>query len=156
MKNLKILVFGAVFSILFISTFTSCENNDVQPALMEDSIAENVKFQNSPLRGPIIKIELGRKKKGCEGFGICKISIGSALSLDSSGDLNTSLAYDRRTSAYYFDALLSKDSRINDAALVVDEDIVVDYAEQSLKVSAGMYTVDQSLGENGGYRIYFK
>ncbi len=161
MKNLKVLVFGAIFSVLFLSTFTSCENNDVQPSVDENYVAENVQFQNSPLRGPVISIHIGRKKKDCDGFGFCKAIIESALSLDDTQNaVRTSVEYDRRAGAYYVDALLDETSRITDATLVVDEDLTVEGSERltgsSLSIGAGEYKVNSSLGSNGGYRVYLK
>ncbi len=165
MKNLKILVFGAVFSVLFLATFTSCENNDIRTNITEDYVAENAKFIDN-VSDPnerftitiTISVDWGRPKRGCSGFGICGIDI-DISGIANPGTTTTSLLYDARTDSYYADLILAEALPENDVPLVIEKSISIDTEERlgkTLVAPQGEYKFDASLGRNGGYRVYFK
>ncbi|MBS1914493.1 MAG: T9SS type A sorting domain-containing protein [Bacteroidetes bacterium] len=99
--------------------------------------------------GITIEVEIGRKSKGCTGFGICSVTIGLDLDLA----LKTPAAGSLNGNTLHLD-FASKLPEQGDA-LVIDEPITVDSATAkalgatSLVIPAGTYRVDYTKNPNG-------
>ncbi|MCF6168773.1 hypothetical protein [Lutibacter sp.] len=106
--------------------------------------------------------EWGRKKKQCNGWGLCNAEwFPQNKSSNFSSGGATLLEFDNSLDKYYIDILLDKTPPLEiptDAlTLKIDENFDLDVQEiisQNLTFNKGEYFYDNSLSEFGGYRIY--
>jgi hypothetical protein len=182
MNKIKFL---AIFVFMALLTVTSCsEDNEVVNSYDENSIAKQLSFvdvdtriANQPSKRveeviPIVSIvivewdEWGRKKKNCDGWGLCnadwfpKQGISNRKSTSTNGGA-TLLEFDDSMNKYYVDILLAEtppaEIPTEELTLKIDEKFeleVEDAISQNLTFNQGDYGYDNSLGEFGGYRIY--
>jgi hypothetical protein len=98
--------------------------------------------------GITITIEVGRRSKGCTGFGICSITIGAELTERSVGSVASTDGH-----TMHIDFLGNLPERGD--VLTIDEDIVLDdataraFGYQHLTIRKGEYGVDYSSNPNG-------
>ncbi len=105
----------------------------------------------------IIKITLGRKKKKCRGFGICKVILGPIVIYDNPNPHSIELPYTKEVlEGDIFNLYLANESNIEmkDVDLPIDEDILI-YLDDKLITTmvAGNYKFSPEIGEYGGYSI---
>ena len=172
--NFSILLF------LFIGiTITSCEKDETTKQIDENQISKNLTFidinsrlESYGLKEGVIIVqwnEWGRKKKDCDGWGLCNAEWFPAPEEKSSGLISTNpnggssiLEYNPSTDQYYIDILLAAALpdiyTIDDVTLIVDEEIellnINTVISRNLSIPIGDYTLNNSLGNFGGYRIY--
>jgi hypothetical protein len=97
-----------------------------------------------------VTIDVGRKSKGCTGFGICKITVD--IDLDFSALRVPAIATLEGSS---LTLELQKRPDGNENVMVIDEDIILDSAtsralgSRGVKIMAGAYQVDYSKNPNG-------
>jgi uncharacterized protein (DUF2141 family) len=102
---------------------------------------------NASARGPILWVEIGRRSRGCRGFGICGIGV----EWPSDRSVEAALAWvNGRLQVRLLSAPPEKD-----AVLGIDEDVVLDPAAsrllgyQQVSLKAGQYAVDTATNPNG-------
>jgi hypothetical protein len=101
-----------------------------------------------------VTIDIGRKSRGCSGFGICKITVDIDLDFSS---LRVPAIATLEGNALTLE--LQKRPEGNENVMVIDEDIVLDsvtahaLGSHGMKVLAGAYPVDYSSNPNGTVRL---
>jgi hypothetical protein len=102
--------------------------------------------------GIYVEITVGRRSKGCEGFGICDITVGLDFSVRAVG---SSASIDGNVMTIDFLKNLPEQGNV----LTIDEDIVLNDATslalgyQHVVVKKGEYQVDYSSNPNGRVRV---
>lgn len=163
--------------LLLMGFSISCEKNEETKNIDEDMIASKLTFVDINTRlasfgdkKPVVIVEWnewGRKKKKCRGWGLCNavwFPPPQEKSVSTNPDGGASiLEYDDIQDKYYVDILLAapvpNDITLEDIILRIDEEIeLVDIqtlVSRDLTFPVGSYSLDTSLGNYGGYRIYF-
>jgi len=103
--------------------------------------------------GIVVVLDIGRKKLGCTGFGICKITVGNETASTQQLPATATSNGDGLT----IDLLGS--TREHGDLLVIDEDIMLDeagalaFGHKHLRILAGEYRVDYSANPNGTVNV---
>ena len=168
-----VLIACVVFSV-------SCKKEKVATTIDENTISQKLKFvdvsiristiQDSQSRGEIIIVSWsnwGRKSRECKGLGICdatwfpKVNESVVNPQPGNGGA-TILEYDAVQGKYFIDILFSCSPPVNipstNLLLGIDDDIVLNTASaigNDIVLKHGEYAIINSLGQFGGYRIYF-
>ena len=164
MKKLKIYVL--LIATIFI--INSCENED-NSSLTEDATtsiqkkeleAKDVSFVNftekygGTSRVKILHVHLGRKSRNCFRFGICYVCALCEGKVSSENIAEALVKQDSNGKNSYLVLELSKKiNSLYDSNLYVDEDI---FSEQyGATIKNGVYLLDMTIGEFGGYKVLF-
>jgi hypothetical protein len=175
----KIILFYMSVVMIFTALFISCSKENKPTIREQKNISKLLNFvsindrlkekENTNNRSFIIIVswdEWGRKKKDCKGWGLCKAKwfpeFNTKMAIPDPGNGGASIVeYNAIAGKYFFDILLSSPPPPtllpSDLTFEIDEDILLDYlpeAGTSMKILAGSYIFNGSIGSNGGYRIY--
>ena len=169
-----------VASIIASTLIISCKKENLNPGQTSVSFDEN-EIENSlkfvDVNERIIKIkdkkpivivqwdEWGRKKKNCDGWGLCEAEWfpeEKSTVIPPPNGWATILELDKISNKYYIDILLAEKVPnhipIHVLKLKIDKDIellnIQDFIPVPLTIYKGDYKVNHSLGKFGGYRIY--
>jgi hypothetical protein len=161
-----------VFCLFVISTlfFSSCEPSEVtlkKEKISEEKMLEAVSFVNEfrniekvvvdsknpqlNLVKPGIGWRLGRKSRGCKGFGICG-RVKNGIEPFDDTDLITPVSELQRLGFIKLE-IADFSSKLEKLPIVIDSDIAFDLDGQQKVVKSGSYPFDASIGEKGGYSI---
>ncbi len=179
MKTKKLLLYASV--IAMVAVYFSCSKNQEVEKEKEINIARQLKFvpvgdrikeRNGDVsRGKIVIVswnEWGRKKKNCDGWGLCKAKwfpdVNESVQVPDPTEGGASiLESDPSNGKYYFDILLADyppaTIPVSELTLIVDEDILLGQSPvlgNDLIIKEGDYEYDSSLRTYGGYRIYLE
>ena len=148
--NIKLIIIGLI--IFGMTALVSCEK--------EETANLNDKEQTTQIseRGTITIVvswdEWGRKKKNCDGGGLCNFTVEKVEYVNTVDKMAPIL--DDPNGNPYIEALVDKDLVFEDESesLYIDEDIK-SIASNGLTyvMSAGVYQIDYKLGKLGGYTI---
>jgi hypothetical protein len=169
-----------VASIIASTLIISCTKENINPSQTsvnfdENEIENSLKFVTVNERilkitdkKPIVIVqwdEWGRKKKNCDGWGLCEADWfpkEESIVIPPPNGGATILELDKISNKYYIDILLAEKVPthipIHALKLKIDEDIellnIQDFTSVPLTIYKGNYKVNNSLGKFGGYRIY--
>ena len=173
-----------VLTLLSAFVLSSCEDEQILETYDENTIAQQIKvvdvnkriateYPETSLRKRLIIVrweEWGRKKVGCDGWGLCRAEWFPELfpgaridATESENGAQTLLEFDEELNQYYIDILLAEtpptDIPSESLTLKIDEDFDLDIEDelaQNLTFVVGDYPYNESLSTNGGYRIYLQ
>jgi len=164
MKKIK-LTYLSVLTLLFINLFLfSCSDREniemsqkKEPELFEDFNLIDGNNSDNAKEGPGVKVTLtiGRKSKNCRKIGICKVKEVTII-IKKSKDLEnlTFNAKEINGQNYLILALTSKLNSLEfDTNFYVDTDIIDE--ESGIVVPKGIYNLDDTIGNYGGYKVLF-
>ena len=157
---LKLLVILLVFGV------NSCSNEDNVNSLKSPEYGKDVTLiaiddnqlnpdgesKVSDDASKVLIVKLGRKSKNCFKFGICEVCAFCGEARVDAGN-NIEVPVNEDNSGEYIELHLGNDLGDEfDSNIYIDEDL---YDENSgeLLFSQGVYSIDDSLGSFGGYRI---
>ena len=181
MKN---VVYGVLFLAVVGITVIGCQKESIKPntssskPIEEDDISSLIKI--IPIQKRILEIKSkkpvvivqwekwGRKAKKCDGWGLCNaewLPHDNEVSLKQAKNSNgaaTILEFDHNLNQYYIDILLAEATPtyipLHELNLRIDENIellnIQDFSPTPLTLPNGTYSINNSLGTFGGYRIY--
>lgn len=154
---MKKIFLNLLIAILFIG-LNSCSKEDSSTSLIAPEYGKDVTL--SPINNnqsrfgdesKIIIIKLGRKSRNCVGFGFCRVCAFCGTEKVNGDNLEIPVNEDGNGEfiELHLDFELGNEF---DSNIYIDEDL---YDEDSgeLLLSEGVYTIDNTLGDFGGYKI---
>jgi hypothetical protein len=159
-------IYLSIFSIIFINLiFLSCTNEEniepiqkKEPELFKDFNlidGSNIDYAKKDV-GVEVTLSIGRKSKKCRKIGICKVEK-VKITIKKSTDLDnlTFNVQEINGEKYLTLALTSAlNSTEFDTNFYVDEDIIDE--ESGIVVPKGIYNLDNTVGNYGGYKVILK
>lgn len=156
----KILLSGMLLSFLFVG----CEKQNIEPTTIitkskDSDTDDKTKTPNSKTIVMVEWDDWGRKKKECNGWGLCNANWFPKSEI---GNYSSNLEYDAVLGSYYTDILLPENLYPIEEeyeVFYVDEDIILTTSEEpsvgtDLTIPEGEYEYDVNIGTYGGYKIY--
>jgi len=154
---MKKIFLNLLVAILFLG-LNSCSNEDNSSSLKSPEYGKDVTL--SPINkkesrlndeSKIIIVKLGRKSRNCVGFGFCKVCVACGTERVESEMLEIPVHEDETGEFVELHLDFELDNEF-DSNIYIDEDL---YDEDSgeLLLSEGVYAIDNTLGEFGGYKI---
>ncbi len=119
---------------------------------------ENVKGSMIKKGEPVPAVDfsfiLGRKSNRCKGFGVCEIVFLGLVIIDGPEKPVASIQQ-KENGDFIAEFLLTEmiNAPVEDSTLYIDEDLTEDYDGFRYTIKSGLYNLDNSLGEFGGYVI---
>jgi hypothetical protein len=107
--------------------------------------------------------EFGRKRKNCNGFGLCDatwFTVEQASSVNPRSGYDAILQYNEQSRQFYFDIVLTNEAPAGlstiDGGLMIDESIRLDTRTTigfDLTIEKGTISFDRGIGNFGGFRV---
>ncbi len=150
---MKKLIYGTLFLALVGIGVVSCEKEEVKIDTYEmTSTAELNEFQKSLI---VIGFyftwdEWGRKSENCRKAGLCDFRLET---IEIEVGHSTPVITNGTNGNMYVEILADEDLEYQNSNLnfFIDEDLYADFNNESYKVPAGVYQIDNNLGTMGGY-----
>ena len=166
MKKFKFNLLGLLVLFVTASAFIACnsdeeaitenlqESNLVQPEFNKDFMLVDGTSYSTDKKDPKIKVTftIGRKSRKCHGFGICKVK-SVTITLKNTESRDDTFAIEEINGIKYAVLKLTNNLDENrfDTNLYVDE--LISDEETDLSLPEGIYQLDATIGEFGGYRV---
>lgn len=154
MKNLLILIFASLFIL------SSCEDQDgmvmMQTELKAPSYGDDFTItgvSDGSVRA-IIVLTIGRKSTGCRNLGVCRLCFfcpSDSETQDYQNKVSTPVNLDANGNRYIELHLNNTMANSLDTNLYIDENLLDENG--NIVINSGVYPINNSLGEYGGYKI---
>ncbi len=154
---MKKIFLNILIAILFVG-LNSCSQEDSSASLISPEYGKDVTL--SPIinkqtklgdESKIIIVKLGRKSRNCIGFGFCRVYVACGTARVDGDNLEIPVNEDENGEfiELHLDYGLGDEF---DSNIYIDEDL---YDEDSgeLLLSEGIYAIDNTIGDFGGYKI---
>lgn len=142
-----------MLAIAASTIFVACKKDEVKESNATNIVKDNKNLQ----RGPYLDIrwkEWGRKKKLCDGGGLCFFKIKTGSDVFEPNEMGVPIM-SNNNSDYYVELTVSPSLVFEDSthALYIDEDITDIFNGETYKISEGVYPINMNIGSLGGYTI---